>query len=788
MEAFTDSIEASQNRLTVAMERWVLQLEANGAIKLFYDTLATAVENLDVLIATIGGLLILTNFNKVVNTLITAGGSLGSQFTKLGGAIETIIALSSGQGGYRKEVYNEAVSNFQSAYVRGQQKNYANTLAQFIPTMGAETVGKFTSLQNNLITSTQAQIDDFFEALENGFTFQDPKVIKDMIVATEDQTKVAKLNAQLTRQQNIASQLLNVAQEGQGKQTLQAIANGEALEGTTHNLSAAQQELTNTTKKANQQMLNQIKTNANNFQQKGGKSGAALQTGIGFLSLGAGIGGAQVGGKIGSFFGDTGSVIGTTIGTMAAPAMVQALGKKISEAAAGAALAKVGLAIANPVASIAASVLIALAPSIIDAFYTSAEERAEQLAEKFNQESDKYTTYLNVTTSVADYDELSKGVDALGRNVSLTDEEYQKWLDSSNAIAEVFPQLISYTDEQGNKIVGLDGKVANLTDTINEYTEAQQRNADQALLADGLFNVNYKNAKKEWDNAKKQIEDSTSLYKALDEARASSYDAETETALYNIDANNSEIKKIVSSLNSTGLVSASQTGKTNEFRVIGTIDEINKALEKAKQDFDINIDEYTQQMEDAANLMQSEIDAIFREMQYDSNYVALFENMSETTEAGLKTLIRKIGLDAEDEDAFREQIENTVLELGTYFNESGIDINLALNPDTNMDINEFQTARKSLLNGLINVFGGNVEDLSDDQIKIICAFGFKWDEDETEFTDAIDSLQQIIDAGLDKKVVNAKGDVLGSQAFTGASGRFTYNINEIARAYKILEK
>ena len=257
-------------------------------------------ENLDVLIATIGGLLILTNFNKVVNTLITAGGSLGSQFTKLGGAIETIIALSSGQGGYRKEVYNEAVSNFQSAYVRGQQKNYANTLTQFIPTMGAETVGKFTSLQNNLINSTQAQIDDFFEALENGFTFQDPKVIKDMIAATEDQTKVAKLNVQLTRQQNIASQLLNVAQEGQGKQTLQAIVNGEALEGTTHNLSAAQQELTNTNKKANQQMLNQIKANANNFQQKGGKSGAGLQTGIGFLSLGAGIGGLI--GSLGNMF------------------------------------------------------------------------------------------------------------------------------------------------------------------------------------------------------------------------------------------------------------------------------------------------------------------------------------------------------------------------------------------------------------------------------------------------------------------------------------------------------
>lgn len=780
MEAFTDSIEASQNRLTVAMERWVLQLEANGAIKLFYDTLSTAVENLDVLIATIGGLLILTNFNKVVNTLITAGGSLGSQFTKLGGAIETIIALSSGQGGYRKEVYNEAVSNFQSAYVRGQQKNYANTLAQFIPTMGAETVGKFASLQNNLITSTQAQIDDFFEALENGFIFQDPKVIKDMIAATEDQTKVAKLNAQLTRQQNIASQLLNVAQEGQGKQTLQAIANGEALEGTTHNLSAAQQELTNTTKQANQQMLNQIKTNANNFQQRGGKSGAALQTGIGILSLGAGIGGAQVGGKIGSFFGDTGSVIGTTIGTMAAPAMVQALGKKISGAAAGTMLSKVGLAIANPIASIAVSVLMAAAPSIIDAFYTSAEERAEELAEKFNQESDKYTTYLNATTSVADYDELVKGVDALGRNVSLTDEEYQKFVDTSNELASVFPSLVTYTDAAGNKFLGLKDSVSGVSDAIENLVKQQQRIADQALLEPDLLNENYKKAKEQYDIATKQAEKYRNVLNEINENEAWEY--EKSDRMTDIIAGNRDSMKLdvgdVSLANQIDNV-LSELGiashKDNTSIILEDIaeDEITSVIGNIRKALGDELSLLEDDITEARSSLSSEIEAIFREMEYNEDYAYLFETLTDEQRQIAQNAIGNYTFTATDGEGYRVEIEEFLQRTNKLFEENPIIAEIQTKVNEANTVNEANNLREQLASELVKAFGkGGYDD-----VEKAIILGLRFDiQDDGSLTDQ-DNLYDTLLGITGTEELKIKEENLG-----------TLNLEEEARVLELFRK
>lgn len=55
--------------------------------------------------------------------------------------------------------------------------------------------------------------------------------------------------------------------------------------------------------------------------------------------------------------------------------------------------------------------------------------------------------------SIADrYEELSKGVNTLGENVSLTTDEYAEYNKIVNQIAEMFPQMVQgYTDE-GNAI------------------------------------------------------------------------------------------------------------------------------------------------------------------------------------------------------------------------------------------------------------------------------------------------------------------------------------------------
>ena len=55
MLAFTDSIEAAQNRVTDAVDQWALWANGAEAMKNFYNILAYVIRNLDTFGITIGG-------------------------------------------------------------------------------------------------------------------------------------------------------------------------------------------------------------------------------------------------------------------------------------------------------------------------------------------------------------------------------------------------------------------------------------------------------------------------------------------------------------------------------------------------------------------------------------------------------------------------------------------------------------------------------------------------------------------------------------------------------------
>ena len=82
---------------------------------------------------------------------------------------------------------------------------------------------------------------------------------------------------------------------------------------------------------------------------------------------------------------------------------------------------------------------------------------------------------------------MVKRVDSLGNNVSLTDEQYKEFLDTSNKLAESFPNLIVRTDEAGNSFLGLNGKVGTVTDSVNELVDSLQKEADFKLLDSDYF-------------------------------------------------------------------------------------------------------------------------------------------------------------------------------------------------------------------------------------------------------------------------------------------------------------
>lgn len=96
-----------------------------------------------------------------------------------------------------------------------------------------------------------------------------------------------------------------------------------------------------------------------------------------------------------------------------------------------------------------------------------------------------------------DYATLSKGVNELGNNVSLTTDEYKKYQDICNQIADIYPSLIAGHTSEGNAILTLKGNVEALT---KAYKDEQKAAAASVISGSDKENTNvvknYKNESK----------------------------------------------------------------------------------------------------------------------------------------------------------------------------------------------------------------------------------------------------------------------------------------------------
>ena len=100
------------------------------------------------------------------------------------------------------------------------------------------------------------------------------------------------------------------------------------------------------------------------------------------------------------------------------------------------------------------------------------EERTNDLLDSYNDAISEANNNAKSIESMANrYEELSKGVNDLGQNVSLTTEEYEEYNSIVNEIADMFPHLITGYTNEGNAILSLKGNVESLRDA---YKEAQQ--------------------------------------------------------------------------------------------------------------------------------------------------------------------------------------------------------------------------------------------------------------------------------------------------------------------------
>lgn len=102
------------------------------------------------------------------------------------------------------------------------------------------------------------------------------------------------------------------------------------------------------------------------------------------------------------------------------------------------------------------------------------QEAKESIQSQTKAYEDQKASLGELTTK---YTELSKGVKISGnsiKNISLTDDEYKDFLDTSNQIAAAAPSLTRSWDSQGNAILNAGTNAEDLNTQVNDYLKLQR--------------------------------------------------------------------------------------------------------------------------------------------------------------------------------------------------------------------------------------------------------------------------------------------------------------------------
>ena len=207
----------------------------------------------------------------------------------------------------------------------------------------------------------------------------------------------------------------------------------------------------------------------------------------------------------------------------------------------------------NAALTMGVSLLISGIIKAVDKWIVTEEELAEKVEEVTSKFKEQYEELVkNKSSFISDaerYAELSKGVDNLGRNVSLTSEEFSEYQSVTNRIAEQIPHLVDGFDSQGTAILNCKDDVKALTDEYNKLIIS----ASNKTLANGSdifndFQNKIKNANKTNFTGKKLTGDAVDALKNI--LRSDDIDAAIDKYA---ETGSSNMVQIVQALKDVGL-------------------------------------------------------------------------------------------------------------------------------------------------------------------------------------------------------------------------------------------
>jgi hypothetical protein len=109
----------------------------------------------------------------------------------------------------------------------------------------------------------------------------------------------------------------------------------------------------------------------------------------------------------------------------------------------------------------------------------NAIESAKEMSSAWEESDKKLKSAQDTIKSISsDYERLSKGVDEFGNNVSLNTDEFARYNNIANQIADLFPDMVAGWTNEGNAILKAKGNIEALTDA---YANAKKVAAEQIV-------------------------------------------------------------------------------------------------------------------------------------------------------------------------------------------------------------------------------------------------------------------------------------------------------------------
>lgn len=716
MAAYSDSVEASQKRVTAAFEEWVLKMNGSPVLKWFNDQLAFAIENIDALAISLGAVFALSQKNKI--------GSLG---------LEVLEKLN-------EKIFDLGSLNFFSDKPKesGIKERFDNYVQEYGIDKASKAIDKFNE---ELKLSGNALSDNTLKIIKQG---------QAILIQTNATEKLAENTNWLdwlqgkeldnAEQNNILQALgIKIAEEGQQK-SLEELAMRELLSET-----------------LDEEIRQRIQNNAQLAQQARANIAGGIGATVGGIS--GGLAGGYWGNKIG------GSTIGT-IGGVAGSFLGGAAAKWGATALAGGALS--GAALIGPIAAIAIPILAALGAGIFTWIEETKQKAIKEATEAAAEIENQYKSAISSTSDVQRYDELAKGVDTLGRNVSLTDDEYKKFLDTSNSLAEVFPELVVRTDEFGNRLLGTNDKVGTITDSIKTLTLEMQKSYNSSLLNTDLFEDELSKAQDAQEEYDKVVKEQEKFYSSVS-SPISLYNYrknQGQTEFNGMEPNNYQeimdsmaINRVLSfgtkdlrdeiwkELSLAGIQTESLGDtdlgylKDQEKEILEIIDTVVKDGEEASEGIVTSAKNALDEVKNSLNsLVSSQLQASLGE----ENWNALTEEQQE----GITAIAENISLFDENGkrknlETYRQELRDLANNLQEILLENPLLFDVVYAEDSSMTISEMEKARQDLFAALVSIFPENasVEDMN----KILIPFGFEFNGD----VDVLNKENWLSDIGKD---------------------------------------